>query len=114
MNAAMGIFARPVDNPATPCLRLAQADPSQLGVSEQAEGHQTAGRHAVDAGEVIANHADVIVTDVGEEWAAGAVAHRPHAGGRGPEPLINLDEAALVTLDPSGLQANAVGVWGSA
>src|SRR5262249_28131066 len=75
---------------------------------------ETAGRHAVEAGEVVANHADIVVTDVREVGAAGAVAHRPHAGGRGPQPLVNLDEAAVVPLDPGGLQADVVGVRGPA
>ena len=46
--------------------------------------------------------------------AAGAIAHRPHAGGRGPQPFIDLDEAPVVPFDPGGLQADAVGVRGPA
>src|SRR5262245_53821971 len=49
-----------------------------------------------------------------EMGAAGAIAHRPHAGGRGPQPVIDLDEAPAVSFDPGGLQADAVGVRGPA
>src|SRR5262249_13725230 len=99
---------------ATPCLRLAQADARQFGVGEQAEGHETARRHTVDAGEVVADHADIVVGDMCEMGAAGAIAHCPHAGGRGPQPAIDLDEAPVVPFDPGGLQADAVGVRGPA
>src|SRR5262245_14931428 len=53
-------------------------------VGEQAEGHETARRHTVDAGEVVADHADIVVGDMCEMGAAGAIAHCPHAGARGP------------------------------
>ena len=92
----------------------AQADPGQFGVREQARGHQATGRRAVDAGEVVADHADVVVGDVCELGAAGAIAHCPHAGGRRPQPVIDLDEAPVVSFDPGGLQADAVGVRGPA
>ena len=45
-----------------------------------------------------------------EVRAAGAVAHRPDALGRRPEPLVHLDVPPRVRLDPGRLQADAVGV----
>ena len=40
--------------------------------------------------------------------AQSPTAHTP--GGRGPQPLVDLDEAPVVPLDPGRLQADAVGV----
>lgn len=39
-----------------------------------------------------------------------AVPQRPDASGRGPEPVVHDDEAALVGLDPGGVQAEVAGV----
>ena len=64
----------------------------------------------VDAGEVVTDHADVIVGHVRELRAARLVADGPHAGGRRPAPIVDLDEAVLVPLDPGGLEFDAVGV----
>src|SRR4051794_11192561 len=49
-----------VGDPATLRLRLAQADAGHFGVGEQAGGYQASGRRPVDAGEVVADHADVV------------------------------------------------------
>src|SRR3954451_23660533 len=99
-----------VGDPATLRLRLAQADAGQFGVGEQAGGYQTSGRRPVDSGEIVADHADVVVGHVGELGATRAIAHRPYPGGRRPAPPVDLDEATAVTLDPGGLEPDAVGV----
>src|SRR5262249_27838173 len=101
-----------VGDPAVLRLRFVQPHPGQLVVGEQAGGYQTSGRRPVDAGEIVADHADVVVGHVGELGATRAIAHRPYPGGRRPAPLVDLDEATAVTLDTCRLQVDAVGVRG--
>ena len=91
-------------------LPLAQPDPGQLRVGEQAERHLPPGGHAILAGEVGQHHAEVVLADVREVRAASAVPGRPDALGSRPEPLVNLDVPPLVRLDPRELQSDAVGV----
>ena len=105
-----GDLGQAVADAAVAGLPLAQPDAGQLRVGEQAERHLPPGRHAVPAGEVGQHHAEVVLADVREVRAAGAVAHRPDTLGRRPEPRVDLDVPFFVRLDPRLLQADAVGV----
>ena len=93
-------------NQALARLSLAQPDPRELRVGEQAERHLPTGRHAVPASEVGQHHAEVVLADVREVRAAGAIAHRPDPLGRRLEPLVDPDVPILVRLDPRPLQAD--------
>src|SRR5262249_25048260 len=55
-------------------------------------------------------HPEVVLADVREVRAAGAVPHRPDALGRRPEPLVDLDVPFSVRLDTGLLQPDTVGV----
>ena len=81
--------------------QLAQPDAGQLRVGEQAERHLPPGRHAVAAGQVGQHHAEVVLTDVREVRAAGAVTRRPDTLGRRPEPRVDLDVPFSSVSDPA-------------
>ena len=91
-------------------LTFAQPDPGQLRIGEQAERHLAAGRHAIPAGKVIEQHSKVVMTNVREVRAPGAVAPRPDVLGCRLQPLIDPDVPVLVGLDARLVEADAVGV----
>ena len=103
--AVTGMLCESVRDSATLRLRLVQTDASQLRISEETEGLQAARGNAADAGEVVADHAEVVVGDVRKMRAAGAVAHSPYARRRGPESLVDLDEAPFIQFHTGGVQA---------
>src|SRR5438046_2523413 len=62
---------------AAPCFDLAEPDPRQGRVREQTEGDEPVTRRPAAPGQIVADHAKVVLGHVRELGAAGALADRP-------------------------------------
>ena len=90
---------------------LAQANPPELGVDENAVGHEAVSGAAVSAlDEVSLDDSIVVVRDVGESRAAVHVPERVDAGDVRLEALVHSNEPPLVDGHPGRLEAEAVRV----
>jgi hypothetical protein len=58
-------------------VRLPKPHPAQLGIDEHAVGHQAIAGRPRTSRQIVAHHPEVVVCDVRELRAAGALAHRP-------------------------------------
>ena len=79
-------------------------------IGEHAIGNEPVARAALPAGQIVANDAKVVFGYVGEQRAAGAFAERPDVRRARLQPLVDLDETAIVQLDAGLVEPDAGGV----
>jgi len=89
------------------------SDPRQFGIGEHAEGDETAAGGAIAPVKVRMNDAEIVVTNVGELRAAGAIGHRPDIFGGGLQAIVDLDVAVGVKLNSGALETDVLGIGSS-
>src|ERR1700730_8677991 len=92
-------------------LFLAETYACQLWVGEHTEWHLPAGRNVVPAGDVVADHPEIVKTDVSEHRSARYIADSPNSRRGCLKPLIDLHVSVPCQLDAGHLQADILGVW---
>ena len=85
------------------CFHFANADASQFGIGKKAIRNLSATRHAVAAGQIGMDNAEIVDTDVCELRAACNLADRPNVWCRRLESLVDLDISAVGQFDASQL-----------